>query len=124
MDVLSWLVIILISLAGAVGGVFLKHGTAQFGEIQLKQFFDVKWSIKYLFTPAIFFGLFLLFIGRFLMGSPLSKGSLGRVTTIITTMTIFFTVIAGMILFKESYGLKAYIGLALAVVSIILIGSE
>ncbi len=121
-EVIGWAVIVLISLVGTLGGVLFKYGTEGFGKIQLQNFLDIGWAIRYLFTPAIFFGLFFLFIGRFLMGIPLSTGGLGRVTTVVTILTIFFTVIASVIVFKESYSLKVYAGLLLAVASVILIG--
>jgi len=123
-ELVSWAIIALISLTGAVGGVLFKYGTMKFGggEIQPQNFFDIGWSIRYFFTPAIFFGLFCLFIGRFLMGIPLSTGGLGKVTTTVTIMTILFTIIASRIVFNESYSLKVYVGLLLAVISIVLIG--
>ncbi len=123
-ELMSWATIILISTIGAIGGVLFKYGTMKFGQIQLQNFLDISWSIKYLFTPAILIGLFFLFIGRFLMGVPLSTGGLGKVTTVVTILTIIFTVIASMIVFKETYSLKVYLGLALAVISVFLIGEE
>ena len=69
-------------------------------------------------------GLFFLFIGRFLMGIPLSTGGLGKVTTVVTILIIIFTVIASSIVFNERFGFKVYIGLALAVIAVFLIGEE
>ena len=120
----NWLVIIAISLMGALGGLLFKYGTLKFGEIQPQNFLDPQWSVRYLFTPAIFFGLVLLFLGRFLMGLPLSTQGLGKVTTLVTTLTIVFTVIASIITFNEPVTPRLCIGLALAVLSIILIGAE
>jgi hypothetical protein len=79
-------------------------------------------AMRYLFTPAIFAGLVLLFVSRFLIGIPLSVTGVGKLTAVLTVLLVLGTAAASSIVFKESYSLRVVAGMALAALSILLIG--
>jgi len=92
---------------------------AAYGGYELRNYF---FAMRYLLTPAIFLGLVLLFVSRFLIGIPLSVTGVGKLTAILTALLVVGTAIASGIIFKESYSIRVLAGIALAVVSIVLIG--
>jgi len=79
-------------------------------------------AMRYLFTPAIFVGLVLLFVSRFLIGIPLSVTGVGKLTAVLTALLVVGTAFASSIIFRESYSLRVVAGMMLAVLSILLIG--
>jgi drug/metabolite transporter (DMT)-like permease len=79
-------------------------------------------AARYLFTPIILVALVLLFLSRFLIGVPLSTTGLGRLTSILTSLTIVSTAAASALVFKETYGIQVLVGIALGIVAVILIG--
>jgi drug/metabolite transporter (DMT)-like permease len=90
-----------------------------FGGYELRNHFFI---MEYLFTPAIFLGLVMLFISRFLIGIPLSVTGVGRLTAVLTALLVVGTAIASNIFFKESFSPRVAAGIALGVISVLLIG--
>jgi multidrug transporter EmrE-like cation transporter len=56
------------------------------------------------------------------MGIPLSVTGLGKLTALLTASLVASTAVASAFLFKESFSLRAILGIVLAVVAIALIG--
>jgi len=114
-------VIIIAALLGAIGNILFKTGTRKWGSIPLQRFFDLYFSIQYLFTPFIFIALVLFFIGRFIMGSPLSVLSATQVFVSVTVLGLVFTMILETIFFHQKYDVWMYVGVVMGLVSIVLI---
>ena len=152
MTVTFWLWILAILVFGTLGGVAFKYGTNQIGEITLQRLLQFQltketalyglmlivgvilfflggyclggkvFAAQYLFTPVVLGALFLLFMSRFLIGVPLSTTGLGRLTSIVTSLTIISTAVASALIFKETYTTRVLLGIALGIVAVILIG--
>jgi drug/metabolite transporter (DMT)-like permease len=152
MTLAFWLWIVVIIVFGTLGGVAFKYGTNQVGEITLQKLMQFEitketilyglivviglvlffvggyhlggriFAARYLFTPIILVALVLLFLSRFLIGVPLSTTGLGRLTSILTSLTIVSTAAASALVFKETYGIQVLVGIALGIVAVILIG--
>lgn len=118
---LVWAVIVAISLLGATGNILFKLGTNKLGSIPPQRFLDVSFILQYLFTPSIFAALVLLFLGRFLAGSPLSVLGVTQVFVIVTVLSLAFTLVLETIVFKQVYDVWTYVGIALGLASIALI---
>ena len=144
--------IIAITLSGVVGSLLYKYGTNNLGAITFERLAELKLStrtilylsimilgfvivayaglelqnelfiMRYLFTPAIFFALIMLFISRFLVGIPLSVTGVGKLTAILTALLVIGTAAASNIFFKEDFSLRVAAGIALGAISVILIG--
>jgi drug/metabolite transporter (DMT)-like permease len=114
-------VIVAAALLGAVGNILFKIGTKKWGLITPQRFFDISFSIQYLFTPSIFIALVLFFIGRFLMGSPLSTLGATQVFVSVTILGLVFTMALEALVFHQKYDAWTYIGVVLGLVSIVLI---
>ncbi len=114
-------VIMAAALLGAVGNILFKIGTRKWGLIPPQRFFDISFSIQYLFTPSIFIALVLFFIGRFLMGSPLSALGATQVFVSVTILGLVFTMVLEALVFHQKYDAWTYIGVVLGLVSIVLI---
>lgn len=116
-----WVIIVAISLFGAVGNILFKIGTNKLGVIPPQRFLDISFIIKYLFTPSIFVALVFLFLGRFLIGSPLSVLSVTQVFVAVTVISLIFTLILEALLYKQTYDLWTYVGIIIGITSITLI---
>jgi drug/metabolite transporter (DMT)-like permease len=152
MTMTFWLWIIAIIVVGTLGSVAFKYGTNQIGEITLQKLMQFQltketsiyglmlvagvalffiggyrlggqvFAARYLFTPIILGALVLLFISRFLIGIPLSTTGLGRLMSIMTSLTIVSTAAASAIVFKETYTPQVLLGIGLGIIAVILIG--
>jgi len=141
-----------ITVTGVLGALLYKYGTNILGTITFESLKEIKFTtrsifylgilalglamaayagyalsddlfiMRYLFTPAIFFGLVMLFISRFLIGIPLSVTGVGKLTAILTALTVVCTAIASNLFFKESFSLRMVAGIALGVIAVLLIG--
>jgi hypothetical protein len=116
-----WGVLIAISLLGAAGNILFKVGTEKLGQITPQRFLDISFLFKYLFSPAIFAALILLFLGRFLTGTPLSVLGATQAFVIVTVLSLAFTLVLETIIFKQMYNLWTYIGVGLGLASVALI---
>ncbi|MEM2969508.1 MAG: hypothetical protein QXR63_01070 [Candidatus Bathyarchaeia archaeon] len=116
-----WGMIIAVSFLGAVGNILLKIGTDKWGVIPPQRFLDISFSIRYLFTPSVFIALVILFLGRFLIGSPLSVLGVAQAFVAITVLTLVFTLILEALVFNQRYDVWTYIGIIIGLVSIALI---
>lgn len=114
-------IIIVAALLGAVGNILFKIGTKKWGLIPPQRFFDISFSIKYLFTPSIFIALVLFFIGRFLMGSPLSAWGTTQVFVSVTVLGLVFTMTLEALIFHQKYDIWTYIGVVMGLMLIVLI---
>jgi drug/metabolite transporter (DMT)-like permease len=77
---------------------------------------------KYLFTPIIILALIMMALSRFLIGVPLSVTGLGRLTGLLTALTVVTTAVASNLIFKETYSIRVLAGIVLAVAAVVLIG--
>jgi drug/metabolite transporter (DMT)-like permease len=118
---LVWAVIVAISLLGAAGNILFKFGTNKLGSIPPQRFLDVSFIFRYLFTPSIFAALVLLFLGRFLTGSPLSVLGVTQAFVIVTVLSLAFTLVLETLVFKQVYNVWTYAGIALGLASVALI---
>jgi drug/metabolite transporter (DMT)-like permease len=144
--------LIVITVTGILGYLLYKYGTDSLGAISFGRLVEVTLSsqsifylgimilgfvmvafagiqlrddlfiMRYLFTPAIFLGLVMLFVSRFLIGIPLSITGVGKLTAVLTALLVVGTAITSNILFKESFSLRVTAGIALGVISVLLIG--
>jgi len=147
-----WISIAVISVIGTLGSVFFKHGTDAFGMLTFERLLHVEMSkmslaglaalsvgsamvllggymlkpasfaLEFLFYPAVFIALVMLFVSRFLIGIPLSVTGLGRLNALLTVLSIVLTAAASAVVFKESFNTRVIIGFLLGAVSILLIG--
>jgi len=118
---LVWAVVVAISLLGAAGNILFKLGTNKLGPIPPQRFLDVSFIFQYLFTPAIFAALVLLFLGRFLTGSPLSILGVTQAFVVVTVLSLAFTLVLDTIVFKQVYDAWTYAGIFLGIASVALI---
>ncbi len=116
-----WGVMIAVSLLGAAGNILFKVGTEKLGTITPQRFMDISFVFKYLFTPAIFTALILLFLGRFLTGTPLSVLGATQAFVIVTVLSLAFTLALETVVFKQIYDIWTYAGIVLGLASIALI---
>ncbi len=119
--IVVWAVIIVSSLLGAFGSILLKLGTNQLGEITPQRFLNVSFIVEYLLTPTVFAALILFFLGRFLMGSPMSTFGVTQTIVVITILGMIFTLFLETLIFHQKYDLWTYIGILIGLVSIGLI---
>jgi magnesium-transporting ATPase (P-type) len=117
---LVWAVIVAISLLGAAGNILFKFGTNKLGSIPPQRFLDVSFIFQYLFTPSIFAALVLLFLGRFLTGSPLSVLGVTQAFVIVTVLSLAFTLVLETLVFKQVYDVWTYAGIILGLASVAL----
>lgn len=116
-----WGVLIAISLLGAAGNILFKVGTEKLGQITPQRFLDISFLFKYLFSPAIFAALILLFLGRFLNGTPFSVLGATQAFVIVTVLSLAFTLVLETIIFKQMYNFWTCIGVGLGLASVALI---
>ena len=112
---------IAVALLGAAGNILFKIGTEKLGAITPQRFLDIPFIFKYLFTPAIFTALILLFLGRFLTGTPLSVLGATQAFVIVTVLSLAFTLALETVVFKQIYDMWTYAGIVLGLASIALI---
>jgi len=147
-----WISIAVISIIGTLGSVLFKHGTDAFGMLTFERLLHIEMSkislaglaalsvgavmvllggymlkpasfaLEFLFYPAVFIALVMLFVSRFLIGIPLSVTGLGRLNALLTVLSIVLTAAASAVVFKESFNTRVIIGFLLGAVSILLIG--
>jgi len=147
-----WISIAVISIIGTLGSVLFKHGTDAFGMLTFERLLHVEMSkmsllglaalsvgsamvllggymlkpasfaLEFLFYPAVFIALVMLFVSRFLIGIPLSVTGLGRLNALLTVLSIVLTAAASAVVFKESFNIRVIVGFLLGAVSILLIG--
>ena len=79
-------------------------------------------AAEYLFTPIIFLALVMMALSRFLVGIPMSVTGLGRLTGLLTALTVITTAVASNLIFKETFSMRVLAGMALAAVAVVLIG--
>ena len=151
-DLAFWATVILITVIGTVGSVLFKSGTNVLGTIDFKRLLDIRMSAstllfgglvvfsvflfffggynlrgqvfaaEYLFTPIIFAGLVMMALSRFLIGIPMSVTGLGRLTGLLTALSVLVTAIASNLIFKETFSVRVLAGMALAAAAVVLIG--
>ena len=151
-DLRFWASIGLIIVLGTVGGALFKYATNLHGEVTFERITDFRLStrsftyltimaagllvalyggyhlrnesfaMEFLFSPVVFVALILLFISRFMMGIPLSVSGLGRLTAILTTLTVVSTALVSYVFFQEQLNTRIIAGLLLGLLSILLIG--
>ena len=119
--IVVWAVIIVASLLGAVGNILLKIGTNELGVIPPQRFLNISFIIQYLLTPSILAALVLFFLGRFLMGSPVSASGVSQVVVVITILNLVFTLILETLVLKQRYDLWTYVGIIIGLTAIGLI---
>ncbi|MCS7114438.1 MAG: hypothetical protein N0A00_03405 [Candidatus Bathyarchaeota archaeon] len=113
--------IIAVSFLGAVGNILFKIGTSKWGWISPQRFLDLSFAIQYLLTPSIFLALVFYFLGRFLMGSPLSVLGVTQALVAITVLGLVFTLALEALILNQKYDLWTYVGIVIGLVSIVLI---
>ena len=141
-----------ITVTGIAGYLLYKYGTSMLGTITFDRMAEINLTSKsmfylaimilgfimvayagitlrhdifvmnYLFTPAIFIGLVMLFVSRLMIGIPLSVTGVGKLTALLTALLVVGTAIASNIFFKETFSFRVIFGIALGVFAVILIG--
>jgi multidrug transporter EmrE-like cation transporter len=152
LDLAFWATVILITVIGTAGGVLFKSGTNLLGTIDFRRLLEIRMSTativfgglvvfsvllffysgysvrdqvfaaQYLFTPIIFLALVMMALSRFLIGIPMSVTGLGRLTGLLTALSVVATAVASNLIFKETFSIRVLAGLALAVVAVVLLG--
>ena len=54
--------------------------------------------------------------------SPLSKGKYGITWSLLTPLGILFSIVTGYFLFHETYTIREMLGVAMAILSVLLMG--
>ena len=121
MDWVFWLQSIVIIIFGTIGALLFQLGVNQIGSVDP---WSIKYWIKLVFTPAIFFGLASLMFSRLLFSLPMSKMGIGKFSALIIPLNIIAIAISSAIIFKEPFETKQIIGIALGLIAIILIGAK
>jgi drug/metabolite transporter (DMT)-like permease len=151
-DTRFWMWIVAITAIGTLGSVLFKYGTNAFGTLTLDRLLrfdfskasvlglalfsfgaaaallggyllrDASFAAEFLFYPAIFLALAMLFVSRFLIGIPLSVTGLGRLNALLTVISIVTTTVASALIFKEAFSVRVILGFLLGMASILLIG--
>jgi len=121
MDWVFWLQSIVIIIFGTIGALLFQLGVNQIGSVDP---WSIKYWIKLVFTPAIFFGLASLMFSRLLFSLPMSKMGIGKFSALIIPLNIIAIAISSAIIFKEPFETKQIIGIALGLIAIILIGTK
>jgi multidrug transporter EmrE-like cation transporter len=119
--------ILIIVVIGTVGNVLFKIGTDGFGELSFTSFFTKEFFIKAFtskFGWIIFVSLIINFVSRVLIMSPLSKGKYGIVWSLVTPLGIGLSILVGYLLFHETYTIRELLGVAMAVISVWLMGGS
>ena len=119
--IVVWIVMAVVALFGAVGNILLKFGTNQLGEISPQRFLDISFALRYLLMPSIFGALILFFLGRFLMGSPISALGVTQAVVIITILGLIFTLVLEALVFHQRYDPWTYVGIVIGIASVGLI---
>jgi drug/metabolite transporter (DMT)-like permease len=147
-----WISLLVITVIGTVGSILFKYGTDTFGTLTFERLLQMRLSetsllalamlstgilmvllggyalkdslfaFEFLFHPAVFIALAMLFVSRFLIGIPLSVTGLGRLNALLTVLSIVSTAVASAIVFKETFTLRMIAGFLLGAISILLIG--
>ena len=117
-----WGTLAAISFLGAVGNILLKIGTNKLGVIPPQRFLDIHFILEYLLTPSILAALVFLFLGRFLIGSPMSVLGVTQTYIAITILGLIFSLILEKIFFQPKYDMWTYLGVIAGLLSIVLIG--
>ena len=117
-----WSIIIVVSLVGACGNILWKMASDKIGQISLAKLFDIMWDIRTLFTPIVFFALFLMFVGRFASIVPVGYMGATQLVTLITILTLGFTAIFDVVFLKVSYPVEVWIGVAIGLLAVYFIG--
>lgn len=151
-DLTFWIAVVLITALGTIGSVLFKSGTNTLGTIDFRRLLEIRMSTatvvfgalvvfsvflffysgyslrneifaaKYLFAPIIFLALIMMALSRFLIGVPLSVTGLGRLTGMLTALSVVATAAASYLIFKETFSVRVLAGIALAVVAVVLLG--
>jgi len=147
-----WMSIAVITIVGTAGSILFKYGTDAFGTLTFERLLQVDLSktsfiglailsvgilmtlfggytlrpasfvFEFLFYPAVFLALIMLFVSRFLVGIPLSVTGLGRLNALLTVLSIISTAAASAVVFKETFSVRVVAGFLLGTISILLIG--
>ena len=113
--------LILVSIVGAAGNIFLKMGTNRLGEINPKRLLDARFLLKYTFSRMIFAAMIAFFSGRLIIGSPISVLGAGQVTISVTVGTQILTIIMERIILGQRYSPRTYIGLVVGIICLVLV---
>lgn len=100
----DYLLIIITAILSALGVILIK--------------IYIKHKSKYLFLMASICSIIVLYLYSIL----LKKNDLGKIYTIIKISAILLVVMTGCMIFKEKITTKNKIGIALAIVAIVLLG--
>lgn len=152
MDITFWTSVVLITALGTVGGVLFKAGTNALGTIDYGRLLEIRMSAttvffagllffsvfllffsgyflrdhsfaaKYVFSPIVIVAVLMMAFSRFLTGVPLSVTGLGRLTALLTALGVITTAAASGLVFRETFSLRAFAGIALAVAAVVLLG--
>jgi len=117
----TWLIIIIISFISGVGNILFKIGTDKFSPITLERLLKPAFAIQFLFTPAVFAALVILFLGKFFTGSPLSTAGATETFVAITVLALVFTALLETIVLHRTYDVWTYVGMIIGLISIVLI---
>jgi len=116
-----WATILLISLLGALGNILFKIGTKRWGSIPVERFLDLSFSLRYFFTLEVLVALAILFLGRFLAGSPLSVTGATQLFVVVTVLSLVFTAVLEAIILHRVYDWWTYLGIVIGLISIAMI---
>ena len=114
----TWVIIILVSLAGSIGNILLKHATNSLGELSINNLFDIRWIITTFLNPIILGAFILIFTGRFATIIPTSQLAITPLVLSITIITLIFTNILEIIFLKARYSQTIWLGFLLGIATI------
>ena len=121
MDWVFWSQSTMIVIFGTLGALLFQLGVKQIGNIDP---LSLKYWIRLVSTPAIFFGLASLMFSRLLFSLPLMKMGIGKFSALIIPLNIMTITLSSAIIFNEPFKTKQIVGIALGLMAITLIVAE
>lgn len=116
---------LVICVVGILANIVFKIGVEGFGNLAFDSFLDPEFY-RQAFTTRhgwiVFFSLVVSFTGKLLIMAPMSRHKFGVVISILTPISLTLSVLAGAVIFHETYTWKEALGIVLAVCSVFLLG--
>lgn len=119
-----WALIVFAAFVGACGNILWKVASNQIEKVSWQKLLDLKWDLRTLFTPIVFIALFLIFVGRFVSVVPTGHMGITQLVTLLTVISLIFTVLMDAFFLKTRYPLNVWIGITLGILAVYLISES
>jgi multidrug transporter EmrE-like cation transporter len=119
------LIMIVANLFAVIGNIIFKIGVNGFGKLSLNDFFSKEFYQKAFLTKygwLIFASFWVGLIGKVITMIPMSQEKFGVVLSLLAPIGLIMSVTAGYFVFHETYTIREFIGIGLAIIAIFLLG--